>query len=220
MMQGEAYRRLLWLAVLVVGLFGSAYVVAECTGAQCCFDDYMRNIGRCHTKWGAPINQDSETENQATSREMTLRACLDGAKEVLRACLDAGKNEPQDPAHTDSLTFVPNGGFVLATTQPIGSPPQSYAFDLEVPEGHGGHYTLTVLNGAGYDSPHPDHLQRVQGTIQLNGLAAVDEFALNGESHRIEVPVTLEEGRNTLSVEINQVDDSWFGFATLVLRNW
>jgi hypothetical protein len=142
---------LLWLAVLVVGLFGSAYVVTECTGAQCCFDDYMRNIGRCHTKWGAPISRDSETENQATSREMTLRACLEGA---------------------------------------------------------------------GYDSPHPDHLQRVQGTIQLNGLAAVDELALNGESHRIEVPVTLEEGRNTLSVEINQVDDSWLGFATLVLRNW
>jgi hypothetical protein len=57
MMQGEAYRRLLWLAVLVVGLFGSADVVAECTGAQCCFDDDMRNIGRCHTKWGAPIKQ-------------------------------------------------------------------------------------------------------------------------------------------------------------------
>lgn len=208
------------LVILGLAVLFTIHVAAECQGLACCWDDYRNALKNCATDWGAPINADAETQEQAEAREMNLRACLDGAKMILEACIGQVTEPPDGPSHTQSVTFMPNGQYVLTTTQPKGTSPQAYEFSLSVPQGHGGQYTLTILNGMPGDAPYPEYLQRVAGTIAVNGVKAVDEFTLNEDEHQLDVPVTLVEGNNSLTVEINQEDESWFGFATIVIRNW
>jgi len=220
-MQRSISIAVLALVISLVAFSSIDSLAVGCSGfIQCCFEDFRHDISDCYKSWGPPISGAAETGEQASDRKLVLQTCLSGAKMALRACLEEGAKEPVNPSHTDSVTFLPNGEFVISTSEPSGNPPQSYAFNLEVPAGHGGGYQLVVLNGLPDEIGNPDFLQRVSGIVGINGVDVLNPSTLNATTHEIEIPVTLLEGSNTLTVEIAKEDDSWFGFAVVVLRNW